>query len=110
VQKVLKEIGINPKRYNLKWASAAEAPRFVQLITDFTNEIKELGPLGHSEGLDPEDVKIKIEKALELVESKKLRMTFGATTKTIRKDNDYSDAHLAEIIDKKLSKTISAGF
>jgi len=109
VHKVLDEIGINPKRYNLKWASAAEAPRFVKLITDFTAEIKELGPLGQAEGLDPEEVKVKIKKALELVESKKLRMSFGATTKTIRKDNDYSDAHLGELIDAKLSKTIAAG-
>ena len=50
-----------------------------------------------------------INKALELLESKKLRMSFGVTTKTIRKDNDYSDEHLTELIDAKLSKTIAAG-
>ncbi len=109
VHKILSEIGVNPERYNLKWASAAEAPRFVQLITDFTAKVKELGPLGHAEGIDPEEMKARLEKAVALVESKKLRMTFGTTTRTMRKDNDYSDEHITELIDAKLSKTISAG-
>ena len=53
VRKVLEEVGIRTERYDLEWASAAEAPRFVQLITDFTQRIKELGPLGAAEGLSP---------------------------------------------------------
>ncbi len=109
VSKVLGEIGINPERYNLKWASAAEAPRFVKLITNFTAKVKELGPLGQSEGIDPDEVKSRINKALELVNSKKLRMSFGATTKKLRKDNDYSEAHLKELFDGKLNKAIAAG-
>ncbi len=36
-------------------------------------------------------------------------MTFGTTTKALRKDKDYSDAHLVEVIDAKLGKTIAAG-
>ena len=105
----MQEAGIRPERYNLKWASAAEAPRFVKLITDFTAEIKDLGPLGKAEGMDSEELKERLQKAYELVTSKKLRVSFGNTTKAMRKDNDYSEAHIAEILDKKLSKTISAG-
>ena len=109
VRKILKESGINPERYNLQWASAAEAPRFVKLITEFTARIRELGPLGQAEGVKPEEMKARIAKALDLVNSQKLRMTFGTATKALRKDNDYSDAHLAEVIEAKLGKTISAG-
>jgi hypothetical protein len=109
VRKILKEIGINPERYNLKWASAAEAPRFVKLITEFTARIRDLGPLGQAEGIKPEEIKVRIAKALELVNSQKLRMSFGTATRTLRKDNDYSDAHLAEVIEDKLSKAIAAG-
>jgi hypothetical protein len=36
-------------------------------------------------------------------------MTFGTTTKALRKDEDRSPAHIAEVIDSKLSKAISAG-
>ena len=109
MQKIMKEAGFRPERYNLKWASAAEAPRFVKLITDFTAEMRELGPLGKAEGMDAEELKERLKKAYELVTSQKLRIGFGNTTKAMRKDNDYSETHIAEILDKKLSKTISAG-
>jgi hypothetical protein len=109
VKKILAEIGIKPERYNLQWASAAEAPRFVKLITEFTAKIRELGPLGQAEGMAPEEIRTRISKALELVNSQKLRMSFGTATRTLRKDNDYSDAHLAEVIGDKLSKAIAAG-
>jgi len=42
-EKVLAEVGINPDRFSIEWASAAEAPRFVKLITEFTIKMKELG-------------------------------------------------------------------
>jgi hypothetical protein len=109
VQKVLSESGVNPKRYNLKWASAAEAPRFVKLITDFTQEIKDLGPLGETEGLDPEEIKIRINNALNVVSSQKLRVSFGNATKAIRKDADYSEEHITEVIESKLKNPITNG-
>ncbi len=109
MQKVLEDIGVNPVRYDLKWASAAEAPRFVKLITDFTAQIKELGPLGQSEGIAADEIKKRIEQALELVNSRKLRVSFGNVTKTLRKDQDYSETHIAELVDLKLSKAIGAG-
>jgi hypothetical protein len=46
---------------------------------------------------------------LELVNSRKLRVSFGNVTKTLRKDNDYSDTHIADLVDTKLSKAIGAG-
>lgn len=109
VKRVLEGIGISPARYNLQWASAAEAPRFVKLITEFTKKISELGPLGHAEGIKPDELRDRIDKAVALVNSQKLRMSFGTTTKALRKDKDYSDAHLVEVIDAKLGKTIAAG-
>jgi F420-non-reducing hydrogenase iron-sulfur subunit len=37
--------GIEPDRLRLEWVSAAEAPRFVQVTTEFVERIRELGPL-----------------------------------------------------------------
>ena len=108
IKKILTEIGINPARFNLQWASAAEAPRFVKLITDFTAEVKELGPLGESEGIDPEEMKKRINKALELVSDRKLRMGFGNVTKALRKEgNKVTEEQIVALVDEKLSKTIS---
>ena len=42
---VLEEVGLDPERLHLDWVSAAEGQRFGELITDFTNKIRELGPI-----------------------------------------------------------------
>ena len=110
VAKVLTEVGIRPERFNLQWASAAEAPRFVKLITDFTKQVKELGPLGQAEGLTPAEAKARVEKAYALVSDRKLRMGFGNVTKTLRQEGGkVTDELIAKTIDEKLSKTIAGG-
>lgn len=108
VQRVLREVGIRPERFNLQWASAAEAPRFVKLITQYTQEIKALGPLGHAEGLTPDEAKARVEKAYEMVSDRKLRMGFGNVTKTLRQEGgSLTDEKIVQTIDEKLSKTIA---
>jgi F420-non-reducing hydrogenase iron-sulfur subunit len=107
VKTVLKEVGIRPERYDLQWASAAEAPRFVRLITEFTRRIKDLGPLGHAEGLSPDEVKARIDKALQLVSDRKVRMALGNATKSVRKDANFTEARIAQVIDDKVGKTIA---
>ncbi|MHA1148531.1 MAG: hydrogenase iron-sulfur subunit [Promethearchaeota archaeon] len=41
---IIKQLGIDPRRVRLEWVSASEGKRFAELITEFTNQIKELGP------------------------------------------------------------------
>jgi F420-non-reducing hydrogenase iron-sulfur subunit len=41
---LIKQLGIDPKRVRLEWVSASEGKRFAEVITEFTNQIKELGP------------------------------------------------------------------
>jgi F420-non-reducing hydrogenase iron-sulfur subunit len=41
---MLEDFGIEPERFRLEWVSAAEGPRFAQVITDFTEEVRQLGP------------------------------------------------------------------
>jgi len=42
---LIRQLGIDPKRVRLEWISASEGKRFAEVITEFTNDIKELGPL-----------------------------------------------------------------
>ena len=104
---VLTEIGVNPDRFSLKWASAAEAPRFVKLITEFTSKIKELGPLGESEGIAPDELQAKLEKGLSAVSSRKVRMVYGNTAKSIRKEAIFTQEYISGVIEEKLSKAIT---
>ena len=36
--------GINPKRFDIQWVSSAEASRFADVVREFTERIRELGP------------------------------------------------------------------
>jgi outer membrane biosynthesis protein TonB len=107
VSNVLEGIGVNPERFSLQWASAAEAPRFVKLITEFTDKIKELGPLGQAEGIEPDEMKVRLDKALAVVNSRKVRMVFGMTTKSIRKEGIFTQEYISAVIGEKLNKSIT---
>lgn len=45
VKLLLKEFGINPDRLRLEWISASEAEKFAKVSFEFTEQIKNLGPL-----------------------------------------------------------------
>lgn len=107
VKKVLRDVGIKEERYSLQWASAAEAPRFVQLITDFTEEMKELGPIGEAEELSKEEIMERIQKALDALSSQKVRIGFGNASKAVRKDGIWTDEHISGIINAKMEKSLA---
>ena len=44
LKRLISQLGIDSRRVRLEWLSAAEGRKFAQVITDFTNEIKKLGP------------------------------------------------------------------
>ena len=41
---MLQDFGIEEERFKLEWISASEGPRFAQVMKEFTEEIKKLGP------------------------------------------------------------------
>jgi len=45
IKQLLSQLGIEPQRLRLEWVSAAEGQRFAQVVTEFTEELKQLGPL-----------------------------------------------------------------
>jgi F420-non-reducing hydrogenase iron-sulfur subunit len=44
LKKLLEFSGIDPERLALKWVSAAEGPRFANVVTEFVDKIRDLGP------------------------------------------------------------------
>ena len=41
---MLQDFGIEEERFKLAWVSASEGPQFAKLMTEFTEQIKRLGP------------------------------------------------------------------
>ncbi len=48
--KLLEQFGIEPERLCLDWVSASEGDRFVAIVKEMVERIKELGPLRRSNG------------------------------------------------------------
>lgn len=71
--------------------SAAEAPRFVTLITSFSKRVRELGPLGSSEGLEVDHLKVKLKAAMMALEGKRLRMVIARQSKFMKQGNTYRE-------------------
>lgn len=81
-RKLLERIGINPKRLRLEWIAASEGTRYAEVMNDFGRQLRQLGPLGKDEGLDPEALKLNLAALTrllpytKLVERERLRMRF----------------------------------
>ncbi len=107
-RRLLKMGGVNPERLALEWASAAEAPLFVALITKFTKSMKALGPLGVSEGISLEKLKSKLSMARALAANVKLRTRFAKLTHALREKTDYSfdliEAEMSERLDEAIQR------
>jgi F420-non-reducing hydrogenase iron-sulfur subunit len=44
LKRLISQLGLDSRRVRLEWISSAEGQKFARVVTDFTNEIKELGP------------------------------------------------------------------
>ncbi len=71
-QKALEKIGIDPGRLRLEHTSAAEATKFVEVVSNFTSMVTQLGPLELNE-----EQKEGLRKAIQKKEKKKGKAEVG---------------------------------
>ncbi len=79
-RKIMEHIGVNPERLRIEFMSGADGNLLAEVTNDFTDKVKELGPLGKSEGIDENELKFKLEAVsklvpyIKLVERERLRV------------------------------------
>ena len=105
-QKILKQMGINPDRLAMRWMSSAEGAKFVRFATEFQETIKELGPMGQSEGIDIEEIKLKLTAAKSVVETKKVRWVLGKRTEFINDGNLYGEIFTEHEINRLFEEVV----
>lgn len=77
---LMEHIGLNPERLRIQFMSGSESGVFVDAVNGFVEKVKEMGPLGVSEGLDENDLNFKIDAVtglipyIRLVERERLRL------------------------------------
>ena len=105
-KKLLEQIGVSPERLRIEWVSASEGIRFAEVVTDFTRQLKELGPLGIDEGRDGNGLKLKLEAArslvpyIKLVERERLRVHFDT-------EDEYNRFFTSDEVDRLFHELIA---
>lgn len=98
-KRILEHIGLNPDRLRIEFMSGADGNLLAEKSNDFARCVKEMGPLGQSEGIEKEQLKLKLQAAgklvpyLRLVERERLR----APAKTKQAYTEFFSS--SEIID-----------
>jgi len=105
-RKLLERIGINPERLRLEWVSSSEGIQFAETVTDFTQKVRELGPLGKSEGIEQDELKSKLQEVTKLIPYIKI---VKREKLVLHLDNveKYSELYTSEEIEKLFSEVIS---
>ena len=105
-KKILSHIGINPDRLAIRFMSAADGNVLAEGINDISNTARELGPLGQSEGLEPKDIKFRLEAVrrlvpyIRLVERERLRMP-------LKTKDAYNEFYTSEEFDRLFDELIA---
>jgi len=109
LKKLLASLGL-ADRLRLEWVSASEGARFAEIVRDFTNHIKVLGPSPlRKEKLDPEKLE-GIQAAKKAVEDFRLRALVARERTIIEEGNVYGEEISQEEFDEKMDDAISAEY
>jgi len=109
-RKLLTLIGLDPQRLRLEWISAAEGSRFAEVMNDFSQSVKSLGPLGQGEGIDEKVLAFRLLTLqsmipyIKLVEVERLRIRLKSVAAVEAfYDSDEFDTMFRELIADKLA-------
>jgi F420-non-reducing hydrogenase iron-sulfur subunit len=110
LQQLLGLAEISPDRLVLDWVSAGEGERFATLVTDFTERVKTLGPLGLSEGLSREELRERLATSGRVVESETIRWLVGRKREMVENGNIYGEAVAEEAFDALLESSVATEY
>jgi len=105
-RKVLEQVGINPERLRLEWIAGSEGMRYAEVMNDFGKKLKEMGPIGVTEGISPEGLKLKFKAVtkilpfLKLVERERLRVKF-------KTEEEYDEFYSSAEVNKLISELVA---
>lgn len=104
---MLARLGVARERFLIDWASAAEGPNFVNIITAFTKRIRELGPLGRAEDIDRMAVQQQLANAAEAARGRKLRTGLINASREMMQNKDFSRTAIAALVGEKCGKALA---
>jgi len=105
-KKIMEHIGLNPGRLRIEFMSSAEGTLFAEVMSEFGNRVKELGPLGKGEGIDQNELKSKLAAITKLVPYIKV-VKGEKLASRLENPEEYDKLFTKDEIDKLFSEVVS---
>jgi F420-non-reducing hydrogenase iron-sulfur subunit len=105
-KRIMEHIGLNPERLKIEFMSAGEGILFTEVMNDFGKKVKELGPLGGSEGIEKAELKSKIQEITRLIPYIKLVKREKLDSR-LDNEKEYNDFYTSDEIDKLFREVVS---
>jgi F420-non-reducing hydrogenase iron-sulfur subunit len=110
LKKLIALTGLEPDRLQLDWVSAAEGQRFAQIITEFTEHIRKLGPSPVSGKNPNQEILLNLEVAKNAAADFRLRVLVGRERELTEKTNAYGEKISQEEFDHLIDETVNTEF
>jgi F420-non-reducing hydrogenase iron-sulfur subunit len=110
LKKLIALTGLEPNRLRLEWVSASEGQRFAKVVTEFTEQIRKLGPSPLSGSKPNQKILENLQAAKDAASDFKLRVLVGRERELTEKCNVYEEKIPQEEFDSLLDETVQAEF
>ena len=110
LKKLLARTDLGSERLRLEWVSASEGARFAELVKEFTNQIKELGPSPLAGDKPDRKILADVFAAKAAAENFRLRLMVGREKSMIDEGDAYGEKVQEEELDKILEEVIDAEY
>jgi F420-non-reducing hydrogenase iron-sulfur subunit len=110
LKKILARTGLEAERLRLEWVSASEGGRFAQLVKDFTDQLKKLGPSPLAGDKPDKKILASVSAAKAAAEDFRLRLFVGREKTMIDDGNVYGEEVSEEELDKVLDEIIDTEY
>jgi F420-non-reducing hydrogenase iron-sulfur subunit len=105
-RKIMEHIGLNPERLRIEFMSSGEGILFTEVINDFSRKVKEIGPLGTSEGIDEDELTSKLEEVKKLIPYIKIVKREKLESR-LENEEEYGELFTSDEVDRLFREVIS---
>jgi len=105
-KQIMAHIGLNPARLRIDFMSSGDGILFTDVVDEFTRQVRELGPLGQSDGKDKDGIQASLEDVRKLIPYIKLEKREKLASR-LENEEEYDGLFSPDEIETLFSDVVS---
>jgi len=105
-KQLIEHAGLSPDRLRIEWISASEGVRFAEVMNDFADALRELGPRGEAEGIEEVELQARLEEIRKLLPYIKIQKKEKLATR-LNSEEEYEALYSADEISQLFTDAVS---